>query len=77
MDDVLDSADFEKTRPSPLCEGEHGCPETVEVLFLRSGSKMCARHGHAALYDIMNEERDTDKAPPDGSPTLPPLPDHE
>lgn len=67
----------EKTMPSPLCEGTPGCPETVEVLFLRTGQRMCSRHALTALYDILNEGRDTDKAPPDGSPTLPPLPDHE
>lgn len=75
-----DCPDFEKTVPSPMCEGDPSCQADVQVIFLGTGSKMCAEHALDELnYLVMQgrEDKDTDKAPPDGSPTLPPLPDHD
>lgn len=75
--DDMEDPNFEhKTVPSPVCEGDVGCEAPIEVIFLRTGAKMCAEHaldqcGFMVAKD--REERDTDKAPHDGSPTLPPL----
>ncbi len=65
-----------KTTPSPTCEGDVECPMPVEVIFLRTGAKMCAEHALDQCNYLIardREERDTDKAPHGGSPTLPPL----
>lgn len=78
--DDMEDPDFEHTTtPSPLCEGDAGCTAPVEVIFLRTGAKMCAEHaldecGIMVARDREDRsERDTDRAQPDGSPTLPPL----
>ncbi len=72
----MENPDFEKTVPSPACEGGADCGAPIEVIFLRTGARMCAEHALSQCGDLVSrdrEERDTDRAPPDGSPTLPPL----
>lgn len=73
----MEDPDFEhETVPSPTCEGDVDCRMPIDVIFMRTGSKMCAQHAMdqcSALIAKDREERDTDKAPPDGSPTLPPI----
>ncbi len=76
-------ADFNehKTAPSPVCEGAIDCPHPIEVIFLRTGEKMCAEHAIGQCRAIVERdlderaERDTDPAPPAGSSTTPPVPD--
>ncbi len=73
----MEDPDFEhKTTPSPACDGDVGCGSPIEVIFFRTGAKMCAEHaldqcGLMVARD--REERDTDRVQPGGSPTLPPL----
>jgi hypothetical protein len=64
------------THRVPSCEGDPGCSAPVAVIFLGTGSKMCVEHAIDELnYELLKsrEDKDTDKAPPDGSPTLPPI----
>lgn len=66
--------DFEKTRPSPMCEGSPTCDLDVEVMFFRTGKKMCLQHAAWEVAQLsVQDERDTDPAPPD-APTIPPPP---
>lgn len=78
-DEMEDPLFEHKTVPSPECEGDVGCRMPIEVIFLRTGAKMCAEHALDQCNFLVAKdredrgERDTDKAPPDGSPTLPPI----
>jgi hypothetical protein len=76
--DEMEVPDFEhKTVPSPMCEGDVECHLPIEVIFLRTGAKMCAEHALDQCNVLVlkdREDRDTDKAPPlAGNPTVPPL----
>ncbi len=71
-----DFADIENTRRNPRCEGDSACGSPVAIIFLGTGAKMCAEHALDELNYLVlrgREDKDTDKAPPDGSPTLPPI----
>jgi hypothetical protein len=64
------------THRSPSCEGDSSCGAAVAVIFLGTGAKMCVEHAIDELHYLMlkgREDKDTDKAPSDGSPTLPPI----
>ena len=63
--------DFEKTKPSPMCEGNPDCEADVEVMFFRTGKKMCLHHAGSEIAHLsVQGDRDTDRAPP--STTIPP-----
>jgi len=75
-EETEDFADIENTRRNPRCEGGADCGAAVAVIFLGTGAKMCAEHALDELNYMVLKSRegtDTDKAPPDGSPTLPPI----
>lgn len=75
-----DFSDFEKTQPSPHCEGDVSCAAPVAVIFLMTGSRMCVEHALDELnYQMLKGmgKSDTEQAPPGGSPTLPPISDIE
>jgi hypothetical protein len=79
--DEMEDPNFDEhaTTPSPVCDGDIGCPAPIEVIFLRTGAKMCAEHAlDQCTFMVARDredrsERDTDKAPPGGSPTLSPV----
>ncbi len=61
----------DKTSPMPMCEGSSTCDEPVEVLFVRTGVRMCLDHSGEHIQVLLREKRDTDRAPPE-SQTVPP-----
>jgi len=79
LEDMEAEFDEHKTAPSPVCEGDVDCHHPIEVIFLRTGAKMCAEHAVEQCHLIVERdrderaERDTDPAPPAGSSAFPPV----